>query len=209
MSNQKSKRQIKRPSKLNDHVVENLSQRRNGVDTGKVLVNDNVEVNGKIRLNNSTSIELEGEKDMEIGVDKDACEVSSEGVCDNKETNTETVNGITSDTFSSPIDAVNKETGCKSTSASMLNSIDTSMPESNLSANVESIDNANNGNKDTKSRKTYAHMVKTEFEGLNNKFCHVPTRIVDDGSEFVVFDEEIVLEGSKRWELTTCGYFVG
>ncbi|PWA54185.1 hypothetical protein CTI12_AA436950 [Artemisia annua] len=36
----------------------------------------------------------------------------------------------------------------------------------------------------------------------------------DDGdkltnTEFVIFDEEIVIEGSMKWELSACGYFVG
>ncbi|GJY17725.1 G-type lectin S-receptor-like serine/threonine-protein kinase [Tanacetum coccineum] len=33
----------------------------------------------------------------------------------------------------------------------------------------------------------------------------IPTPV----QEFVIFDEEIVTEGSKKWELSACGYFVG
>ena len=39
--------------------------------------------------------------------------------------------------------------------------------------------------------------------------CQIPTKISEDGYEFVVFDEEIFTEGSRKWELTACGYFVG
>ncbi|GKD65834.1 hypothetical protein Tco_1307942, partial [Tanacetum coccineum] len=27
--------------------------------------------------------------------------------------------------------------------------------------------------------------------------------------EFLIFDDELVMEGSKKWEMSTCGYFVG
>ncbi|GJT80579.1 disease resistance TIR-NBS-LRR class family protein [Tanacetum coccineum] len=44
---------------------------------------------------------------------------------------------------------------------------------------------------------------------LDNKLCLIPTEIGTDGVEVVIFDDEIVKEGSKKWELTVCGYFVG
>ncbi|GJX37022.1 hypothetical protein Tco_0250325, partial [Tanacetum coccineum] len=42
---------------------------------------------------------------------------------------------------------------------------------------------------------------------LDNKLNLIPTKINDDGAEVVIFDEEIVKEGSKKWELTVCGHF--
>ncbi|GJX41567.1 hypothetical protein Tco_0256557, partial [Tanacetum coccineum] len=47
------------------------------------------------------------------------------------------------------------------------------------------------------------------FRSLDNKLNLIPTEINDDGAEVVIFDEEIVKEGSKKWELTVCGHFVG
>ncbi|GKA88533.1 RNA-directed DNA polymerase, eukaryota, reverse transcriptase zinc-binding domain protein [Tanacetum coccineum] len=44
---------------------------------------------------------------------------------------------------------------------------------------------------------------------LDNKLTLIPTKVGDDGVEVVIFDDEIVKEGSKKWELTVCGYFVG
>nr|GFD07743.1 DUF4283 domain-containing protein [Tanacetum cinerariifolium] len=32
---------------------------------------------------------------------------------------------------------------------------------------------------------------------------------IKDGRDVVLFDEELVEEGSKKWKLTLCGYFVG
>nr|GEY05018.1 hypothetical protein [Tanacetum cinerariifolium] len=44
---------------------------------------------------------------------------------------------------------------------------------------------------------------------LDNKLILIPTEIGNDGAEVVIFDDEIVREGSKKWEFTVCGYFVG
>ena len=51
MSHKKLKRRIKLLSKLNDHVIRNLSQKRNEVDCVNVLVNDSEEMNGEIGMN--------------------------------------------------------------------------------------------------------------------------------------------------------------
>ncbi|GJU33568.1 RNA-directed DNA polymerase, eukaryota, reverse transcriptase zinc-binding domain protein [Tanacetum coccineum] len=37
----------------------------------------------------------------------------------------------------------------------------------------------------------------------------LPTVINEIGQEFVIFDDELVMEGSKKWEMSACGYFVG
>nr|GEZ53414.1 RNA-directed DNA polymerase, eukaryota, reverse transcriptase zinc-binding domain protein [Tanacetum cinerariifolium]GEZ79161.1 RNA-directed DNA polymerase, eukaryota, reverse transcriptase zinc-binding domain protein [Tanacetum cinerariifolium] len=36
-----------------------------------------------------------------------------------------------------------------------------------------------------------------------------PTEIDENGVEVVVFDDVMVAKGSKRWDLTLCGFFVG
>ncbi|GKF54519.1 RNA-directed DNA polymerase, eukaryota, reverse transcriptase zinc-binding domain protein [Tanacetum coccineum] len=41
-----------------------------------------------------------------------------------------------------------------------------------------------------------------------NLYC-IPTEIDENGIEVVVFYDVMVVEGSKKWELTLCGYFVG
>ncbi|GKD48512.1 RNA-directed DNA polymerase, eukaryota, reverse transcriptase zinc-binding domain protein, partial [Tanacetum coccineum] len=54
---------------------------------------------------------------------------------------------------------------------------------------------------------SYASIAKNNC--LDRKLYLIPTEFRDDGSEVVVFDEEIMEEGSKKWSLTVCGYFVG
>ncbi|GJV55861.1 RNA-directed DNA polymerase, eukaryota, reverse transcriptase zinc-binding domain protein [Tanacetum coccineum] len=42
---------------------------------------------------------------------------------------------------------------------------------------------------------------------LDNKLTRIPTVISDNGVEVVIFDDEIIKEGGKKWDLTVCGYF--
>ncbi|GKD89409.1 hypothetical protein Tco_1364916, partial [Tanacetum coccineum] len=55
---------------------------------------------------------------------------------------------------------------------------------------------------------TYADKVSS-VESDDNKLEHIPTVLNENGQEFVIFDEEIVKEGSKKWEMSAWGYFVG
>ncbi|GJS48187.1 RNA-directed DNA polymerase, eukaryota, reverse transcriptase zinc-binding domain protein [Tanacetum coccineum] len=55
--------------------------------------------------------------------------------------------------------------------------------------------------------KSYAKTV--EKRELNKNLYCIPTSKKDNGDEVVVFDEEIVEEGSKKWLNTVYGYFVG
>nr|GEV15129.1 hypothetical protein [Tanacetum cinerariifolium] len=60
---------------------------------------------------------------------------------------------------------------------------------------------------DESNKFSYAKMVNNS--NLNNKLSLIPTGVNDNGIEVVIFYEEIVNEGSKKWKLTVCGYFVG
>ncbi|GKA34928.1 RNA-directed DNA polymerase, eukaryota, reverse transcriptase zinc-binding domain protein [Tanacetum coccineum] len=66
--------------------------------------------------------------------------------------------------------------------------------------------NSQKGDKEG-SKVSYAKIVNNN--SLDNKLDLIPTEINEDGIEVVIFDEEIVSERSKKWELTVCGYFVG
>ncbi|GJU16144.1 hypothetical protein Tco_1144110 [Tanacetum coccineum] len=56
---------------------------------------------------------------------------------------------------------------------------------------------------------SYVSKLLNSKENGDNKLCHVPTVINESGQEFVIFDDELVKEGSKKWEMSACGYFVG
>nr|GEU69349.1 RNA-directed DNA polymerase, eukaryota, reverse transcriptase zinc-binding domain protein [Tanacetum cinerariifolium] len=80
----------------------------------------------------------------------------------------------------------------------------------NVSQTVENVVDSQNFNSqkgDKEGRKvSYANIMSNG--SLDNKLDLIPTEINKDGIVVVVFDEEIVNEGSKKWELTVCGYFV-
>ena len=80
-----------------------------------------------------------------------------------------------------------------------------SKPETPINSN----DACNTDNMTTMNKTSYANVTKSNLSYLNNKLCHIPTSISENGIEIVIFDEEIVMEGSKKWEHTPCGYFVG
>ncbi|GJX79146.1 RNA-directed DNA polymerase, eukaryota, reverse transcriptase zinc-binding domain protein [Tanacetum coccineum] len=63
--------------------------------------------------------------------------------------------------------------------------------------------------KDHDEGKKFSYAKIVNNSNLSNKLNLIPTEINDDGIEVVIFDEDIVSEGSKKWELTVCGYFVG
>ncbi|GKC53581.1 RNA-directed DNA polymerase, eukaryota, reverse transcriptase zinc-binding domain protein [Tanacetum coccineum] len=71
-------------------------------------------------------------------------------------------------------------------------------------------DDANKNYKEMESNryKTFANMMKSNTDEIENKLNLIPL-CVEDGREVVIFDEELVKEGSRKWSLTLCGHFVG
>ncbi|GJZ13178.1 RNA-directed DNA polymerase, eukaryota, reverse transcriptase zinc-binding domain protein [Tanacetum coccineum] len=44
---------------------------------------------------------------------------------------------------------------------------------------------------------------------LDNKLVNVPTGVTESRNDVVIFDDEIIELGSKKWNLTVCGQFIG
>ncbi|GKC84404.1 RNA-directed DNA polymerase, eukaryota, reverse transcriptase zinc-binding domain protein [Tanacetum coccineum] len=59
------------------------------------------------------------------------------------------------------------------------------------------------------TKMSYASAANKLENLIDNKLMTVPTEIDEFGNEFVVFDEELINDGSRRWQLTLCGFFVG
>ncbi|GKA49605.1 RNA-directed DNA polymerase, eukaryota, reverse transcriptase zinc-binding domain protein [Tanacetum coccineum] len=68
--------------------------------------------------------------------------------------------------------------------------------------------NDNECNMDNSGHKSYAKVTKPDANEDDNKLSLIPM-CFKDGREVVVFDEEIVMEGSRKWALTLCRHFVG
>ena len=77
--------------------------------------------------------------------------------------------------------------------------------EGHASMKVASI-SMNTGVKDTR---TYAYVDNSKINETSKGLLDIPTEIDNNGNEVVIFDDVMVAEGSKKWVLTLCGYFVG
>ncbi|GJZ84344.1 RNA-directed DNA polymerase, eukaryota, reverse transcriptase zinc-binding domain protein [Tanacetum coccineum] len=103
---------------------------------------------------------------------------------------------------------------CSSINVSLNNMTnDKSISDRNDEHNCSSLYDNDKTSKVTRDRnvevKSYVEKLLNNKETVDNKLCHIPTVINESGQEFVIFDEELVKEGSKKWELSACGYFVG
>lgn len=58
-------------------------------------------------------------------------------------------------------------------------------------------------------KSSYMNVMVKNVEKLDNKMFYIPTEVTQEGKEIVVFDNDMVLNGSKHWKLTLCGFFVG
>ncbi|GJY45806.1 hypothetical protein Tco_0434869 [Tanacetum coccineum] len=58
-------------------------------------------------------------------------------------------------------------------------------------------------------RKTFVEAIAQNLMEYDKTLECIPTEIDENGVEVVVFDDIMVAEGSKRWDLTLCGFFVG
>nr|GFB18130.1 hypothetical protein [Tanacetum cinerariifolium] len=56
---------------------------------------------------------------------------------------------------------------------------------------------------------SYASAVNKLDSVIVNKLMIIPADVDNLGNEFVIFDEELTNDGSRRWHLTLCGFFMG
>ncbi|GJY81630.1 RNA-directed DNA polymerase, eukaryota, reverse transcriptase zinc-binding domain protein [Tanacetum coccineum] len=57
--------------------------------------------------------------------------------------------------------------------------------------------------------KSYANKLSDGLNSNDNELFFVPTVMKENDEKVVIFDEELVKEGSEKWKYTVCGYFVG
>nr|GEU61035.1 hypothetical protein [Tanacetum cinerariifolium] len=60
-----------------------------------------------------------------------------------------------------------------------------------------------------KSSKSYADVTEKNVINFDKKLLYICKEIDSNGNKIVMFDDVMVVEGSKRWERTLCDYFVG
>ncbi|GKE56968.1 RNA-directed DNA polymerase, eukaryota, reverse transcriptase zinc-binding domain protein, partial [Tanacetum coccineum] len=98
------------------------------------------------------------------------------------------------------------QTGGNSASSWMSNDGDRDEKERHEEAECMSNKSVNGGNNDDELMKSNVS-EPLDTDKVNNN--EVPTCVNEKGDEVVIFDEELVKEGSEKWKYTVCGYFVG
>ncbi|GKC01640.1 hypothetical protein Tco_0987776 [Tanacetum coccineum] len=78
-------------------------------------------------------------------------------------------------------------------------------------SSVNKKDQPCDGNANTKegNQNSYVHTLLKSINVADNQLFTIPTSVNCKGEGVVLFDEEMVKEGSEKWLLTVCGYFVG
>ncbi|PWA45058.1 zinc knuckle CX2CX4HX4C [Artemisia annua] len=145
-----------------------------GLMNGGITKNDSEEVIGEIGLNERLNQELGGEKEAEMGLDKDECNVCK-SVCDNNKANRggneETVGTIDV----SKQNVSDKDDGDKQTNTVSVCSADCNNPEDKMFIDQGS-DSSN-----VNTKKSFADVVNKGMESLENKLNHVPTTVSENG----------------------------
>ncbi|GJU81690.1 hypothetical protein Tco_1284055 [Tanacetum coccineum] len=102
---------------------------------------------------------------------------------------------------------VNKESGGKTVnSTECCSEFEELTKETNSNKKEDNI-NRTNDNQMKGIKKTFASVVMPDGNGFDNKLELIPT-MSEDGRD-VVFDEEMIMEGSMKWKMTLCGHFIG
>nr|GEY28841.1 hypothetical protein [Tanacetum cinerariifolium] len=91
----------------------------------------------------------------------------------------------------------------------MFGFIDDTMFVGNDGSNKMNIPSVSHSTPIAKNNMSYVKATNKLVNLIKNKLINIPTDTDDGRNEFMVFDEELVNEGSKRWQLTLCGFFVG
>nr|GEZ39390.1 RNA-directed DNA polymerase, eukaryota, reverse transcriptase zinc-binding domain protein [Tanacetum cinerariifolium] len=91
----------------------------------------------------------------------------------------------------------------------MFGSVNDEMLTRNEGCRNVKLPTVSNAKPNANPKKSYASAAISMENLLKQKLMTVPTDIDEMGNEYVIFDEELINDGSKRWQLTLCGFFVG
>ncbi|GJY23868.1 RNA-directed DNA polymerase, eukaryota, reverse transcriptase zinc-binding domain protein [Tanacetum coccineum] len=73
--------------------------------------------------------------------------------------------------------------------------------------NVSTPYDSNKDHHGSADKKSYAYATSKLIHLVDNKLNEIPTKTDENGNEFVIFNDEMVKDGSRKWQFTLCGYF--
>ncbi|GJU23584.1 RNA-directed DNA polymerase, eukaryota, reverse transcriptase zinc-binding domain protein [Tanacetum coccineum] len=224
MSNKKRlpKHKPRIPNKFNGHIMSDLSQKRKNtsevddIDEIRASMDDKVENNGEI-----------GKKSKEVAMEEIECvnelvhEDNEEAISKLKNINQESevsdkelnkgVFGSADAGVKNVVDSVEVEgEGGKD----QTEGLKVGSPKPLIQCTIDDYNHVLNESQNYKSNdepnmKSYANKLTNGMNTSDNELFFVPTIMNGNGEKVVIFDEELVKEGSEKWKYTVCGYFVG
>ncbi|GKD62057.1 hypothetical protein Tco_1299566, partial [Tanacetum coccineum] len=105
-------------------------------------------------------------------------------------------------------DGFSVENGEMFTEKMKFGSVSDEMLVNNEGSHDMELPNVSTGNPNT-IHKSYANIAASVESIIDNKLMSIPTDSDELGNEYVIFDEELINDGCKRWLLTLCGFFMG
>ncbi|GJZ69312.1 RNA-directed DNA polymerase, eukaryota, reverse transcriptase zinc-binding domain protein [Tanacetum coccineum] len=193
-NNRSNKRNIKLPIRYNDHVMSNVSQNKTNSDHNKKI--DEIRINIEGNDENNDVMENKLDDEMNKTGDLNARYDDYSGIEINKPTDNDSVS------LSSDKKGLDSDKECLDADVQEIKQDEISLESSGKSMKN---DNKENESENSSLVKTYAHVTMNSKASMDNNLRSIPTVLNDLGEEVVVFDEEMVKLGSKKWELTLCG----
>ncbi|GKA91116.1 RNA-directed DNA polymerase, eukaryota, reverse transcriptase zinc-binding domain protein [Tanacetum coccineum] len=193
--NRLSKHKPKLPNKFNDHVMGNLSQKRNDSNEFDELEAFRVNPDDDIR-----KIGESGDKSKEKG--KEGIDCGDEVVCMNSEDSGGSVWNMDN----------SKEQTIGDVAAEVESPKRGSMESNDVNVGKSSpipVSSKTANDTTESSKKSYVNKLASGINDKDNELFFIPTSMKENGEKVVVFDEELIKEGSEKWKFTVCGYFVG
>ncbi|GJX73332.1 RNA-directed DNA polymerase, eukaryota, reverse transcriptase zinc-binding domain protein [Tanacetum coccineum] len=230
MSNKKrsTKRKLKLPSKYNDHVMSDMSKKRyelnSNDDPDEIRVPNDVGEFGENCKEKVDDVSECVEKEMEqcTGVSESMGLKNDEEIRDCSKEKVTGVFGcagmmnndcnVASVGMNENIKGKEMESEDLSEKVMEIKENSSSIPDKDKAKanNVSHVDVPNCSiHKMHVVKDSYAKKVGNSANEIDNNLCFVPTYQNECGDEVVIFEEELVVEGCKRWQFTVCGYFVG
>ncbi|GJT18121.1 RNA-directed DNA polymerase, eukaryota, reverse transcriptase zinc-binding domain protein [Tanacetum coccineum] len=175
------------------------------------VVNGNYEVNETQVESKENDMESHGENEsVNGGVDENldvSNNVNEEGINDNGKvhagSNTDSIGKDNMSHIEGNLKTKNRDQENNGSASDDFPPMDTVKPKS-MSMNNNSSFHTNHIN-----MHSYAKAVGSSNSDLDKNLFFVPTGINDNREEAVIFEEDLVSEGCKKWQMTVCRYFMG
>ncbi|GKC55349.1 zinc knuckle CX2CX4HX4C containing protein, partial [Tanacetum coccineum] len=204
-NNRSNKRNVKLSVRYYDHVMSNLSQNR-----GNSKINENTdEIRVHKKENSDECVDTEVGKMGETSVDCELNEVYESQSMNENECDKNSSDKLDKECLDNSVKECLDNSDKLEKENDIVNISCTNDNKQNDGSSIRDHSNCDRNETSEGSKRTYASAAKNSGWFESNKLFVMPTVLTELGSEVVVFDEELVELGSKKWELTLVGQLIG